>query len=165
MTASTTLAVDDDPMIEHRACANCGHSLNDQGMSVDRSLRGWIHTETGQYKCPSGSYPESDGFALPMEDTDSVEAKIERAAQEAYETSRAACEETMYDDEQMDDAKTEAHNAGVTQGRADYSAELNGAITAALHRYRTGAALTGERLAVYEALNEALTEAWESVAL
>lgn len=149
--------------VEHRACANCGHSLNDQGMSVDRSPRGWIHTETGQYKCPSGSYPEGDGFALPMEDTDSIEAKIERAAQEAYETSRAACEETMYDDEQMDDAKTEAYNAGVKQGRADYSAQLNGAITAALHRYRMDNQLTGAAHDLYFALNDVLTEAWNSV--
>lgn len=156
--------------VEHRACELCQTPINDQGLSLETNDRGWIHTLTGQYRCPPGTYTEADkggapAFAFPAPGDDALET----ARDEAYNVGYEIAQETLHTDdelaERVEEAETAAHNAGVAQGRADYSTELNGAITAALHRYRTGAALTGERLAVYEALNEALTEAWESVAL
>lgn len=132
-------------LTEHRACEACQHPVNDQGLG---EARGWIHTVTGQYRCPEGS-----GYATPMAGEDAIAAAVDAAIAETESVLR----ETLYDDGEMDTARDDANDAG----RAEYSTELNGAITAALHNFRAG--LTDAENDVVNRLNEALTEAWLSV--
>jgi hypothetical protein len=155
-------------LTEHRACENCWTAVNDQGMSTSEEgpgARGWIHTLTGQYRCPPGTYRD-DGeiaYALPAQGEEAIEARIEKACIETEEVTRSACENSMYDDKQLQDAKDKAYAKGRAKGRADYSTELNVAITEALHKFRTKFRLSAGALQLYDDMNEVLTEAWNSV--
>lgn len=148
-----------DPLVEHRACQNCQHDVNDQGVSTDISERGWIHTLTSQYRCPPGHWGVTgDSFANPSIGLDAIEAAIEQACAETDTAVREELADTTYDGGQLEDAKAEARH----EGRAQYSTELNGAITVALHHFMQSG-LTRQERQLIEQLNDALTEAWESV--
>jgi hypothetical protein len=147
-------------LVQHRACAHCQTSINDQAVSANDE-RGWIHTDTGLYRCPPGTWRTDDvpglAYAEPIDSEAAIEERIEKACEETERVTRDDCEETMYDDEQLEDAKDEAYK----QGRADYSTELNGAITSALHGFGRDLSVLERR--VFDRMNDVLTEAWESV--
>ena len=95
-----------DTFIEHRACEQCQHPVNDQGMGEDR---GWIHTLTGSYRCPPGT---AGNWATPAPGEGAIEAAVEAAIIETEQVTREACEDEMFDDEQMADAEDKAYEAG-----------------------------------------------------
>lgn len=148
-----------DRMVQHRTCEQCHHPINDQGLCLDTAdankQRGWIHTETEQYRCPRGTLGT---FAFPDYSEDTLEA----AREEAYGLGYDAAAETLYTAEELKFAREDAYSRGVAQGRADYSTELNGAITVALHTF-IGSLTSASDTALIMRLNEGLTEAWESV--
>lgn len=136
-------------------CENCGHPVQTVG-AADQVM----HIETGQYRCPLIDRLDGDGFATFTSIGDAEDAR-QKAHEAAIQEGIKECEDTTHD-EMTDDAYNRGHAEGIKQGRADYSAELNGAITVALHKFRLTLADAAER-AVFDRLNDALTQAWDSV--
>lgn len=150
-------------LTEHRACANCQQPVNNQGLG---EKNGWIHTLTDQYRCSPGYWTENDdlAFADPFEGEEEIDRRIEEAALEGERIGQESGEETGREDalaEHHDECEAKQETAYL-RGRAEYSTELNNAITVALHEfYKSG--LSGPEIDLIDRMNGVLTAAWGSV--
>lgn len=101
-----TLAIADavtHPLTEHSICP-CGQALISAG-------RGWVHRDTGLYRCAAWPGGEATSMTVTQEEH---ETELEDAASEAYENGRNEGEqnaEKRYDD-------------GIAEGRRQLAAEL-----------------------------------------
>lgn len=138
-------AMTDHPLIETGACPNCTAPVNDQGTGA------WVHTLTGQYRCPLGSCPEGDGYAAPPITGD----MLETARDEAYAAGQFAAEdianETMFTEDEVAEKVADAE----AKGRKDMHAELDESINAAVD---------GMDDATADELRDALATAWNRCA-
>lgn len=72
------------------ACENCG-----QGIHTDADVkRGWIHTGTGNYSCPSG------GFAGPLS-AETMEARVEESFDYGHEEGYDVGYDNGYEEGQL----------------------------------------------------------------
>lgn len=147
-----------DPAVEHRACRLCRMPINDQGRSTNDEggpgCRGWIHTLTGQYRCPPGTYTKAgDGpaFAFP----DVGEDALEDARTEAHEIGYEAGQEAGFEE-----GKQEGLNEGHDEGARDMYAEFEAAFDGCLDNV---SATTPMLSALLDDVREALAAAWKSV--
>lgn len=161
---TTTITTDSAALlIEHCACANCLHPVNDQGHG---EKNGWIHTLTDQYRCSPGYWTENSdlAFADPFDPEQEIDRRIEEAALEGERIGQESGEETGREEalaEHRDECEAK-QEAAYLVGRADMNAELNNAITVALHEfYKSG--LSRPEIDLIDRMNGVLTAAWGSV--
>ncbi|AXH47418.1 hypothetical protein SEA_HANGMAN_54 [Mycobacterium phage Hangman] len=131
------------PFTERGACPECGHPVHsDQGGD-----RGWIHTETGEYRCPDGS-----GWAGPGVNGDMLEAKYDEGHADGCAHQEDIDNETMHTDNEVEEKIEQARQ----EGRDALFNELDAAISAAMEQIGDDATA--------DELREALASAWNSVA-
>ncbi|AEJ95729.1 hypothetical protein FDI64_gp55 [Mycobacterium phage Zemanar] len=131
------------PFTERGACPECGHPVHsDQGGD-----RGWIHTETGEYRCPDGS-----GWAGPGVNGDMLEAKYDEGHADGCAHQEDIDNETMTPDNEVEEKIEQARQ----EGRDALFNELDAAISAAMEQIGDDATA--------DELREALATAWNRVA-
>ncbi|UVK59531.1 hypothetical protein SEA_AUSTELLE_55 [Mycobacterium phage Austelle] len=131
------------PFTERGACPECGHPVHsDQGGD-----RGWIHTETGEYRCPDGS-----GWAGPGVNIDMLEAKYDEGHADGCAHQEEVDNETMHTEDELGEAVDKARQ----EGRTELHNEMDEAISAAMEQVGDDATA--------DELREALASAWNSVA-
>lgn len=126
----------------HSSCVACHRPIHSHD-----GTRGWIHTSSGTYRCPTFPF----GWADPGKPRD-IEAVIQAAAAEA--------EVNGYDEGFADgkaEGRDDGHQEGVAEGRQQMHDELTRALTSFL-------AELGDRVAGDPAVvRRALVRAWNRV--
>lgn len=105
----------------HSSCVACERPIHSHD-----GKRGWIHTSSGTYRCPTFPF----GWADPGKPRD-IEAVIEAAAAEAEAEGR----QNGYDEGFADgkaEGRDDGHQEGVAEGRQQMHDELTRALTSFL---------------------------------
>ncbi|QGH80147.1 hypothetical protein SEA_MITHRIL_54 [Mycobacterium phage Mithril] len=132
-----------DVFVERGACPECGHPVHTES-GPDR---GWIHTATGEYRCPDGS-----GWAGPGVNSDMLEAKYDEGHADGCAHQEEVDNETMHTEDELGEAVDKARQ----EGRTALHNEMDEAISAAMEQVGDDATA--------DELREALASAWNSVA-
>ena len=130
-------------LTERGACPECSHPVH----TTNGPDRGWVHTETGEYRCPDGS-----GWAGPAVTDDQLAAKYDEGYADGCAHQEDIDNKTMTPD---DEVETKVNDA-IEQGRKDLFAEMDESISDAVQ------ALADDCTA--DELREALATAWNRVA-
>lgn len=132
-----------DAFTDRGACPECSHPVH----TTNGPDRGWVHTETGEYRCPDGS-----GRAGPAVTDDQLAAKYDEGYADGCAHQEDIDNKTMTPD---DEVETKVNDA-IEQGRKDLFAEMDESISDAVQ------ALADDCTA--DELREALATAWNRVA-